>query len=102
MHRTNQHAAVPMTLISSHMHSHDSQVGNPHEAKYRQVKKRNAAFDRRVGSGALSPVSVQIDRWMDVVCLPIATSSAQPCDAWIDGWMSCFADSYDAGGEGGG
>lgn len=27
-------------------------VGNPHEAKYRQVKKSNAAFDRRVGSGA--------------------------------------------------
>lgn len=27
-------------------------VNNPHEAKYRQVKRSNATFDRKVGSGA--------------------------------------------------
>jgi hypothetical protein len=27
-------------------------VSNPHEAKYRQVKRSNATFDRKVGSGA--------------------------------------------------
>lgn len=27
-------------------------VTNPHEAKYRQVKRSNATFDRKVGAGA--------------------------------------------------
>ncbi len=38
-------------------------VGNPHEAKFRQVKKNNAAFDRRVGSGACC-----LTRWCGLCC----------------------------------